>query len=159
MKRIGVFVDLSNLYYCTTYRHNGRKVDYRKYLEYCREIGEVTHAHAYGSQVNDQARAFIRALEKIGFTPKYKEPKLIKTSRGVIHKADWDVGMTIDVINIILGVGLDMIVLGSADGDMHPLVSWLEARGVQVLVLASGISFELKNATPRCVEIPESLLE
>lgn len=159
MKRVGIFLDLSNLYYCALNKHKGRKINYQNYYDYCETIGEITHAVAYGAQVKTQARGFIYAMEKIGFECKYKTPKKIHTNKGIVYKADWDVGMVIDIINIILGVGLDIVVLGTADGDMAPFVHWCTARGVKVIVLACGISYELKDATPHYVEAPESLLE
>ena len=64
-----------------------------------------------------------------------------------------------EIVNICLGVGLDMVVLGTADGDMAPVVQWCQGRGIPVVILASGISHELRDIVSKAIEMPESLLE
>ena len=40
-KRIGMFVDISNLYYCVGKKFPGRKLDYRKYKRFVEDLGEI----------------------------------------------------------------------------------------------------------------------
>lgn len=148
MRRIGIFADVSNLYYCISKRYNGRKLDYRKYYGFVRDLGEIIQAVAYGAQANNEAAAFIHALKNTGFQVKYKDAS---------RHSDWDVGITVDVIN--MAPRLDIVVLGSADRDLEPLVNWCQQRGVDVYVIACGISKELKEQAAEVIEIPESLLE
>lgn len=155
-KRVGVFCDISNLYYCINKKFFKRKLDYEAYLKYCKDLGEVQHAIAYGAQMENEARGFIHCLRRIGFEPKYKAPKDYHNNTNFKRKADWDVGIAIDIVRYIDRV--DLIILGSADGDMAPAVEWAKERGVEVIVLACGISRELKDIT-KYVEIPESMLE
>jgi uncharacterized LabA/DUF88 family protein len=89
----------------------------------------------------------------------YKEPKVMHNKRGdLVHKADWDLGIALDVVDIIQGKGLDTVILCSADGDMAPLATWCRKRGAKVIIIACGISFELENTANTCIEIPRSLL-
>lgn len=155
MKRIGVFCDVSNLYYCIGHRYSGRKLDYRKYLEFIQDLGEIQVAYAYGSQMKGQAHAFVAALKGAGFTPKFKTPKEIQ-GKVYKRKADWDVGITIDMISTM--EKLDLMILGSADSDMAPAVEFVAARGVKVVIFACGVSRELHELC-EVIEVPESLLE
>lgn len=157
MKRIAVFADVSNLYYCVGKRFNGRKLNYAQYMEYVQGLGEVQEAIAYGAQLKQEARGFIHCLKQAGFVPKYKTPKSYVNDGDTRRKADWDVGIALDMVNQAERV--DMMILGSADGDLAPAVEWVQARGVTVVILASGISRELKQIADEFIEIPESMLE
>lgn len=159
MKRIGVFVDVSNLYFCIGKRYRGKKLDYKKYHSFVADLGEVTIARAYGAAMGNEADRFIAKLHAIGFETRYKTPREFKEADEgrVRRKADWDVGIAIDIVRT--APKLDTIVLGSADGDMEPIVSWCKELGIKVIVLASTISDDLKKTAYECIEIPESLLE
>lgn len=157
MRSIGVFVDVSNLYYCAKKKFDKRKIDYREYLSYVKDLGEIVNATAYGCHVNDEAKGFIHCLKEIGFQTKYKAVKGYHSDTGLRHKADWDVGITIDIVRLI--DQFDMVVLGSADGDLTPAVEWCKEQGKDVLVLACGISKDLKEKATEYIEIPESFLE
>lgn len=157
MKRIGVFVDVSNLYYCINKKFEKRKLDYRKYLAYVKDLGEVTRAIAYGCHVNDEAKGFIHCLRETGYQTKFKAVKSYHGETGLRRKADWDVGIAIDIVRMI--DRFDMLVLGTADGDLEPAVEWCMSQGKDVLVLACGISKDLKERATEFIEIPESFLE
>ena len=156
-RKIGIFVDVSNLYYCLNNKKKGNKLDYGKYYSFCTTFGEIKTAIAYGAQVGNNAQSFIRCIKNIGFTPKYKEPKIYRNHKSIKHKADWDVGIAVDMI--IYAERLDLIILGSADGDMIPVVEYLKSRGVDVVVIATNISNELKEIATEAIEIANSLLE
>jgi len=157
MKRIGVFVDVSNIYYCVGKKYEYRKLDYRKYLDFIADFGELTKAIAYGSQLSNEAAGFIHCLEKTGFQTKFKTVKSFNNEQELRRKADWDVGIAMDIVSMI--ERFDMIVLGTADGDLEPVVDWAIRRGVDVVILACGISRDLKGRSTKHIEIPESLLE
>lgn len=157
MKRLGIFVDVSNLYYCISKKFDKRKLDYRKYYKFIADLGEVQQAIAYGCQMHGEANGFLNCLKKIGFTTKYKATKTFHNSDGLRHKADQDVQIAIDIVNML--PAMDMIILGSADGDLAPAVEWARMHGVDVVILASGISRDLKEVATKFIEIPESLLE
>jgi len=159
-KRIGIFVDISNIYYCIGKKYPGRKLDYRKYLKFIKDLGEISIAIAYGAQISGQANGFIYCLKQIGFQSKFKSPKTYNNAEeGFVtkRKADWDVGIAMDIVNMI--DRLDMIILGTGDGDMLPVIEWAMHKGVEVVVIATGISKDLKDHCTKFIEIPESFLE
>jgi len=159
-KRLGIFVDVSNLYYCVGKKFPTRKLDYRKYLSFVKGLGDVSIAVAYGAQISGQANGFIYCLKSIGFQTKFKSPKSYKNPEDdfiLKRKADWDVGITMDIVNMIDRI--DMIILGTGDGDMLPVVEWAMAKGVEVVVIACGISKDLRDHATKTIEIPESFLE
>lgn len=151
-KRLGVFLDVNNLYYCIGKQYNRRKLDYEKYLNFLRDLGELQTAIAYGTQVNNQARGFIHCLRQTGFQTKFKSIR----STGE-RQPNWDVGIVIDVVN--MADRLDLVVLGSSNRELAPVVAWCMDRGIDVIVVACGIPKELKNKATSFIEIPESLLE
>jgi len=156
-KRIGIFMDVSNLYYCIGKKFQKRKLDYKEYYKFISDLGDIKYAVAYGAQMNNEASGFIHCLKQIGFTPKYKTPKDYHNSENFKRKCDWDVGIAIDIVCMINE--LDLIVIGSADGDMRPVVDWAKDKGVNIVIIACDISGELKEAANRFIEIPESMLE
>jgi len=111
MKKLGLFVDVSNLYYCIKHKYKS-KLNYRRFLDYVQDLGDLDFAIAYGAKSNDQADAFIKTLESLGFEIRYKSPKVYKGNT-VVKKADWDVGITIDIVKRMGSV--DIICLGSAE--------------------------------------------
>lgn len=157
MKRVGVFVDLSNLYYSLGNKTKNKKLDYSKYLEFVRDFGEIVILNAYGAQMDNQAESFIRRLKDLGFNTYYKNPKTYLNDMRIKRKADWDVGIALDVYDSI--DQLDIIILGTADGDMIPLVERLIKMGKEVIILAAAISKGLKDIATLTIEIPESFLE
>lgn len=154
MKRIGVFCDVSNLYYCVCRKYTGRKLDYQKYYDFVKGLGEIQIANAYGSQMRSEAHKFIKCLKSVGFNAKFKAPKEYKNTK---RKSDWDVGIAIDIVSMLDKI--DTVILGSADSDMEPCVKYAMDRGLQVIVLACGVSSELHDVAHEVMEIPESMLE
>jgi len=117
MKRIAIFVDVQNIYY-TTRDAYGRQFNYRKLWQEISTQGEIIAATAYATQRNDdQQTRFHDALKHIGFTLKLKP--YIQRSDGSA-KGDWDVGITIDVLEMAKDV--DTVILLSGDGDFDLLL-------------------------------------
>ena len=117
MKKIAVFVDVQNIYY-TTRDSYGRPFDYRKFWEELSHQGEIIIANAYAIQRDDdRQKKFQDALRHIGFTIKLKP--YIQRSDGSAE-GDWDVGITIDVMEAASEV--DTVVLLSGDGDFDLLL-------------------------------------
>lgn len=158
MKRIFCAVDVSNLYYCCMSRYHG-KLNYEKLMDYIKGFGEVVQAVCYGAQKEREADSFIYKLKQLGFVAKYKRPKEYHSEGNVRHKADWDVGITLDVVNAILYQHIDMIVLVTADGDLSLLVEWVRNRGLTAVVIGTNISNDLKTSATEFIEIPESLVD
>ena len=155
---VGLYVDVSNLYYCLNQRYDGKKLNYKKYIYYVKSLGTLIHSCAYGSHLNNEAGTFIDHLKSLGFETKFKEPKVFHNKQGIKRKADWDVGITIDLVNDYSR--FDRIVIGTADGDLAPTVSWLIDKGISVIILACNISRDLKELIPSAsIEIPESMTQ
>jgi uncharacterized LabA/DUF88 family protein len=117
VKKIAIFVDVQNIYY-TTRQAYGRQFNYRKLWQQITAEGEIVLASAYATHRNDDKQIkFQDALKHIGFTVKLKP--YIQRSDGSA-KGDWDVGITIDVLEAAKDV--DTIVLLSGDGDFDLLL-------------------------------------
>ena len=117
MKKIALFVDVQNIYY-TTRDAYGRQFNYRKFWQKISEQGEITSAFAYATHRSDDGQIkFQDALRHIGFTVKLKP--FIQRSDGSA-KGDWDVGITIDVLEHAKNV--DTVILLSGDGDFDLLL-------------------------------------
>jgi len=117
LKNIAIFVDVQNIYYTTrdTYQ---RTFNYRKFWQRISAQGTITHAFAYAIQShNDGQIKFQDALKHIGFNVKLKP--FIQRSDGSA-KGDWDVGITIDVLEFAKQV--DTVILLSGDGDFDLLL-------------------------------------
>ncbi len=117
MKKIAIFVDVQNIYY-TTRDTYGRQFNYRKFWQQISAEGEIVVANAYAiHRGDDKQQKFQDALKHIGFTVKLKP--YIQRSDGSA-KGDWDVGITIDIMQAAKDV--DTVVLLSGDGDFDLLL-------------------------------------
>ncbi|VAW82196.1 hypothetical protein MNBD_GAMMA12-1029 [hydrothermal vent metagenome] len=117
MNRIALFADVQNIYY-TTRQEFSRQFNYRKLWEKVAATGTIVTALAYATHRGDDKQIkFQDALKHIGFTVKLKP--FIQRSDGTA-KGDWDVGITIDIMQIAPEV--DTVVLLSGDGDFDLLL-------------------------------------
>ena len=115
--KIAIFVDVQNIYYTTRDAYK-RQFNYRKFWERVSEQGEIVTAIAYATDRNiDSQIKFQDALRHIGFSVKLK-PYI--TRKDGSAKADWDVGITIDVLDMSKEV--DTVILLSGDGDFDLLI-------------------------------------
>lgn len=118
MTKIAVFADVQNIYY-TTRQVYGRQFNYRELWQRISAEGDIVTAIAYATHRNDDKQLkFQDALKHIGFTLKLKP--YIQRSDGSA-KGDWDVGITIDVLETAKAV--DSVVLLSGDGDFDVLLN------------------------------------
>ena len=117
MKKIAVFVDVQNIYYTTRQAYQ-RQFNYRAFWRKISQQGVIVAANAYAiHRGDDQQLKFQNALKHIGFTVKLKP--YIQRSDGSA-KGDWDVGITIDVLELAKKV--DTVILLSGDGDFDLLL-------------------------------------
>lgn len=129
MKKIAIFVDVQNIYY-TTRQAYGRQFNYRQLWQTLETQGTIIQANAYAiARADDQQIKFQDALRHIGFEIKLKP--YIQRSDGSA-KGDWDVGITIDMLEVAQQV--DLVVLLSGDGDFDLLLQKIEAGGVKSMV-------------------------
>ena len=121
-KKAAIFVDVQNIYY-TTQEAFGRKFDYRKLWRKLNSEFDIVIANAYAiHRGDDKQLKFQDALKSIGFTVKRK-PYIQR--RDGSAKGDWDVGITIDVLEAARKV--EVIILLSGDGDFDMLLEKVKA--------------------------------
>ncbi len=156
MNRIAVFADVQNIYY-TTRQAYGRSFNYQKFWNELSQRGDIVTATAYAiDRRDDKQRRFQNALRLIGFTIKLKP--YIQRKDGSA-KGDWDVGITIDILEAAPAV--DTVVLLSGDGDFDMLLTKIRNDyGVRTLVLGvpSLTATSLIEATDEFQPIEEDLL-
>ena len=157
MKKIAIFADVQNIYYTTRDAYQ-RQFDYRAFWQLISSQGEISAAFAYAIDRNDsKQKSFQKALESIGFCVKLKP--YIQRSDGSA-KGDWDVGITIDVMEHANDV--DKIILLSGDGDFDLLLKHVKSKysvSTQVYGVPSLTANSLINACSTYHPIEESLLQ
>lgn len=155
-EKIGVFVDVQNIYY-TTRDAFGRPFNYRALWKSLSDKGDIVTASAYAIDRNDESqRRFQSALRHIGFDVILKP--YVQRADGSA-KGDWDVGITVDVLE--RAHALDRIFLLSGDGDFDYLVQAVQTKhGVPVEVYGVSVltADSLKRAVSVFHPITESLL-
>jgi len=156
MDRVAVFVDVQNVYYTVKQCHECH-FDYKAFWNQVTADREVVRAFAYAINSKDRKQIrFQQILESIGFEVKRKP--FIQRSDGSA-KGDWDVGITLDMIEFAQDV--DVAVLASGDGDFDLVVRKLrDVHGVEVEVYGTRklTAASLIQAATRYVPIEGHLL-
>jgi uncharacterized LabA/DUF88 family protein len=156
LETVAVFVDVQNIYY-TTRQCFSRHFDYNNFWAEVTRGRKVVKAIAFATDRDDEKqRQFQNILRGIGFEVKLRP--FIRRSDGSA-KGDWDVGITLDVLEY--APQADVVVLASGDGDFDLLVQkirdrhrlWVDVYGVAALSAASLI-----QAASRFVPIKDHLL-
>lgn len=155
-KKIGIFVDTSNLYH-KVQRKFTAKLCYDAFYESCTRFGSVVKAIAYGMQINSEANGFINCLKLIGFETKFKRPKMLTLADHQLKFCNWDSVMTLDIIELI--DTLDIVIIGSSNLDLIPLVKWIRSQGVYVVIFASDVPKVFHNIADKVLDITEDELE
>jgi len=153
VKKIALFVDVQNIYYTTrdTYQ---RAFNYRKLWQRISEQGDIIYAYAYATHKNDDRQIkFQDALKHIGFKVKLKP--YIQRSDGSA-KGDWDVGITIDILESAKQV--DTVILLSGDGDFDLLLDKIsDSYHVQTQVY--GVAELTANSLIRSADVFHPITE
>ncbi|PIR92345.1 hypothetical protein COU01_02090 [Candidatus Falkowbacteria bacterium CG10_big_fil_rev_8_21_14_0_10_44_15] len=119
-QRVGVFVDVANMYHSAKNLFQ-RRVDFGQILKEAVSGRKLIRAIAYAIKTKTgEEESFLEALDKQGFEVRIKDLQIFLSG---VKKADWDVGMAIDAIRI--APKLDVVVLVTGDGDFLPLVRFL----------------------------------
>lgn len=132
-QRIGVFVDVQNMYYSAKNLYN-KKVNFKILLKDAIADRQLVRAIAYviKADVKDE-QTFYSVLEEIGFEVRAKD---LQVFYGGAKKGDWDVGIAMDVMR--LAPKLDTVVLISGDGDFSDLLEHAKSLGCRTEVMAFG---------------------
>lgn len=156
MLKTAIFVDVQNIYY-TTKQAYGRQFNYRKLWQNVSQDSDIVIANAYAIEsADDGQRRFQTALKSIGFSIKLKP--FIQRQDGSA-KGDWDVGITLDVVDAARKV--DKIVLLSGDGDFSLLLDKVRRDDevqTQVFGVPSLTARGLIQSSDEYTEIDSSLL-
>jgi uncharacterized LabA/DUF88 family protein len=152
-------VDVRNVYYCVSQKFGGRKLDYEKLMDLAKQFGFVKQALAYGGSIGSEAVHFITYLKALGYETKYKELKPDELDEKKTKRADWSVGLTMDIVKAVLSQRLDCVIIVTSSPDYIPLVTWVRERGIRVIVIGSGIPKELREAASSSIEIYKELLQ
>jgi uncharacterized LabA/DUF88 family protein len=156
MDKVAIFVDVQNIYYTTRQSYH-RHFNYSAFWALATANRKVVAAIAYAIDKGDSKQlGFQQILRTIGFEVKLKP--FIQRSDGSA-KGDWDVGITLDVIEY--AAKCDVIILLSGDGDFDLLLNKVrssypittEVYGVPALTAPSLI-----NAANRFIAIDDKLL-
>ncbi len=148
-QRIGVFVDVQNMYYSARNLYK-KKVDFKSLLQEVISKRRLIRAIAYviKADVKDESQ-FYEALERMGFEVKAKEIQVFVDGS---KKGDWDVGIAMDVMR--LAPKLDVVVLVSGDGDFTDLVEHAKSLGCRVEIVAFG-----KSTSHRLLEAADFFMD
>ena len=156
MPKIGGFVDVQNIYY-TTKQAFSRSFNYRTFWQELSYQGDIAVANAYAIESKlDGQRKFQDALRHIGFEVKLKP--YIQRKDGSA-KGDWDVGITIDIMEE--SEHLDKVILLSGDGDFELLMKKIKQKfgvSTQVVGVEALTANKLKLSVDEFKSITPSLL-
>jgi len=138
--RIGVFVDVQNMYHSARNLY-GARVNFKELLRVVTAGRELVRSVAYVIKSDTkEEKAFFDALEKAGFELKSKDLQIFP---GGMKKGDWDVGLAVDAIG--MSKQLDVVVVVSGDGDFEPLIKYLQFNGLVVEVAGFKRSTSAKS--------------
>ena len=152
-QRVGVFVDVQNLYYSARNLYNSR-VKFNEVLDAAVGDRTLVRAIAYCVKADmPEEHTFFEALGKAGFEVKMMD---LQTFAGGHQKGDWDVGIAMDIIKQMNK--LDVVVLCSGDGDFVPLLEYLQMTGQLTETIAFGrsCSSKVKELTDNFIDLDEN---
>lgn len=130
-QRVGIFVDVANMYYSAKNLYDGAKVDFGKVLKEAVSGRKLIRAYAYVIKADiEPEQAFYDALAKQGYEVRAKD---LQVFYGGAKKGDWDVGICMDAIR--MAPKLDTVVLVSGDGDFVDLIDYLRGQGLRTEVV------------------------
>ncbi len=160
-QRVGVFVDVQNVYHSAKNLYRAR-VNFKELLRNIVGRRSLIRAFAYVAK-SDTAlgeESFFEALRKSGFDLRVKDLQVYPDGT---KKGDWDVGLAVDAIRY--SPMLDVVILVTGDGDFIPLVEYLKVgmgRDVEVAGFGHTSSGKLKEIATKFTEIeriPKALLK
>ena len=153
-QRVGIFIDLQNLYHSAKHLYQSR-VNYRELIkelingrQLIRTVGYVVKSETALGEIS-----FFEAMTKTGVELRIKDLQIFP---GGVKKADWDVGMAVDAIR--MASMLDVIILVTGDGDFVPLVEYLKwglGREVEVAAFGRSASGRIKEVADVFVDLEE----
>lgn len=177
-QRVGIFVDVSNLYHSVKNLYNAR-VNYKQLIKHLQGNRKLIRAVAYVIQTEEPREnthaphqkpfertlgkpeakmltgesAFFDALERAGMELRIKD---LQVFAGGAKKGDWDVGLAVDAIR--MAHMFDVVILVTGDGDFVPLVEylqWAEGKSVEVAAFSRSASARLKESADQFINLED----
>lgn len=131
-QRVGVLVDVSNMYHSAKNLFN-KRVNFAEVLKEVVAGRQLIRAIAYVIKTeNKEELNFFEALYQQGFEVNMKDLQIFA---GGAKKADWDVGIAVDAIK--LADKLDVVILVTGDGDFIPLVNYVQNTKACIVEVAA----------------------
>ncbi len=143
-QRVNIFIDTQNIYHSAKNLFNA-KVDFKRLVDFLvgeRNLVQVL-AYVIQSDFTPKEIDFFEALINQGIKLRIKELQVYPDGT---KKADWDVGIAVDVIRFSSLV--DVVILVTGDGDFYHLVEYLQQQGKQVEIagFSQTTSVKLKES-------------
>lgn len=154
-EKIALFVDAQNLYYSARMGY-AAKVNYEKLMKLITGNRKLAKAYAYIVQAPDgDVKPFASSLERFGYVVKIKD---VRTRSDGSSKANWDMGMALDILSILDSV--DTIVLASGDGDFVPLVEFVKSKNkrVEIFAFSDNTAYDLKEKADKFQPLGENVI-
>lgn len=158
MKRVGIFVDGSNIQ-----ANGGFGMDYNVLRELATRDGAMpvrmntyiafdARRAEHDTIYRDKNRGYHEALRRTGFKVVIKPVKWQRDDDGNEHpKSNADLDMAVDML--LQTEKLDRVLLCTGDGDMTKVVTALQDRGIRVDVLGfNNVSRELREAADQYID-------
>lgn len=151
-QRVGIFIDVQNLYHSSKNLY-GARVNYKELMKELIAGRQLIIANAYvvKSETAAGESSFFDALQKSGLELRSKDLQIYP---GGMKKADWDVGMAVDAIRKC--ELLDVVILVTGDGDFVPLVEYLKwgrDRTVEVAAFGRSASGKIKEVADEFIDL------
>jgi uncharacterized LabA/DUF88 family protein len=130
-QRVGIFIDTQNLYHSARSNFNSN-VNYKNLVESAVSGRKLLRAFAYviKSDTSDESK-FFDALIELGIETRVKDLQIFYSGE---KKADWDVGIAMDIVR--LSEKIDVVVLVSGDGDFLEVFRYCKSRGIRAELMA-----------------------
>ncbi len=152
-QRVNVFIDTQNIYHSAKNLY-GAKVDFKRLIDILVGDRNLIQAIAYviRSEFTPKEIDFFEALINQGIKLRIKDLQIYPDGS---KKADWDIGIAVDVIRFSNLV--DVVILVTGDGDFLPLVEYLQNQGKQVEVagFSKTTSVKLKESADFYYDLSE----
>lgn len=155
-ERVGIFVDIQNVYYGAKDNFGG-KIDFKRLLENILQNRKLSVCNAYLIN-NDDNSNFVALLKQLGYNIISKDLKIRCDGSA---KGNLDIEMAMDILSQTDDV--DTVALVSGDGDFVSLVEYLKKKNISVEVYSfSNIknitSSELRSTASKFYELDSSYL-
>ena len=143
--KVIVFVDAANLE--SSLKDLGWRMDYQKLYDYFSKNTNLYATRFYCVRFNNAEQGnFFTALKKMGFKLITKKMKIIKDGNNTIRKANFDVEITYDAVD--LRKKYDNLVLFSGDSDFEYLIKKL--RGHKKITIVVSTSYHISKELIYC---------